>query len=370
MGEFDFDELDAAVNNLMTDPQRQTGSHEGNDSVSTSNGNQSTGAAQIAHHDAPTLAVRRRGQFMDVIRPSSRMVSSMPRSVSRQGTMIQQPDRSSSLTAHDDAPSDAQIPNRATQQSVDDVPTPSFDISANMPDEIAAIPQEDNAMTSDLTSDDIPSVSDATPINDDVKPGDAEVVPLISPFLPDPKVEKRPLGEMSDSTSASTANTTSPHVDQLAADDTSIVGNDDNESVTPTVSDQLPEELQADVIAVESASLSTTSTNEVSMVPENDTVLPAAGVSSAPISSPTDFATSSTSTGDVPAGGSIARQYAETPSTGDQTSGPIYDTNEYHTPLESDNPAKHTKPLTWIVWILVLLVVGAGAGIAYFYMTR
>lgn len=62
---------------------------------------------------------------------------------------------------------------------------------------------------------------------------------------------------------------------------------------------------------------------------------------------------------------SISRQYAEQPSTGDQQNGAIFDTGVYHQPLA--HPAKKKSGWSWVGWILLLLLVG-GAGGAVVYL--
>ena len=66
---------------------------------------------------------------------------------------------------------------------------------------------------------------------------------------------------------------------------------------------------------------------------------------------------------------SISQQYTEQP-TAEQPSGAIYDTAQYHAPVDS-HPAKKkkSKALMWIVWILVLLLVGVAAGAGYYFLT-
>ena len=62
---------------------------------------------------------------------------------------------------------------------------------------------------------------------------------------------------------------------------------------------------------------------------------------------------------------SISRQYSEQPSTGDQQNGAIFDTGVYHQPLA--HPAKKKSGWSWVGWILLLLLVG-GAGGAVVYL--
>jgi len=85
---------------------------------------------------------------------------------------------------------------------------------------------------------------------------------------------------------------------------------------------------------------------------------------------PEQVSPSAVTTADVPSvGGNIVQQYEEQPSTGDQTNGAIYDTSTYHQPLDAKPAKKKSSALVWVLWIVVLLIVGATAGAAWFYFT-
>ena len=69
---------------------------------------------------------------------------------------------------------------------------------------------------------------------------------------------------------------------------------------------------------------------------------------------------------EVPTGPtSITQQYTEQPSTGDQPTGAIFDTEAYRKPLS--HPAKKKSGWLYVLWIVLLLVVGAGAGAAVYF---
>lgn len=139
-----------------------------------------------------------------------------------------------------------------------------------------------------------------------------------SPFLSNAKVEKRPLGAFSDTpqpTGASATPETTP-ADKTDRSDHPI-GTD-----TP-----LPAELQNDLLSVE----------------DNDAHNPSA----------------------VPA--PVTEQYTEQPSTSKGQTDAIFNTEAYHKPLA--HPKKRKSGWLIVMWIFVLLVVGAGSGAAvYFYV--
>ncbi len=164
---------------------------------------------------------------------------------------------------------------------------------------------------------------------------------MTSPFLPNAHVEKRPLGSVN------------PENLLPSQSDTDLVGvSDDSRVDTEVIASQkeaidipLPAELSGEITSVESV--------DVSSTPPDPNVdedrAPTAGSEQAPS-----------------LGGSIPQQYNEQPSSTAPASGGIYDTQTYHHPLE--HPAKKKSGVGVVVWILVLLILGALAGAAYFYL--
>ena len=65
--------------------------------------------------------------------------------------------------------------------------------------------------------------------------------------------------------------------------------------------------------------------------------------------------------------GQIVQQYAETPSTGDQSTTAIYDTSTHAQPLAANAPKKSI--VKWVIWLLVLAILSVLGGAAYFYFT-
>lgn len=61
---------------------------------------------------------------------------------------------------------------------------------------------------------------------------------------------------------------------------------------------------------------------------------------------------------------SITQQYTEQAVSTQQHSGAIFDTENYHKPLTV--PAKKHSGVFTIVWILLLVILGAGAGVAFY----
>lgn len=152
-----------------------------------------------------------------------------------------------------------------------------------------------------------------------------------APFLSDARVEKRPLGANSES----------------AAKPPQDVTEEEDAPVSESVS--LPAELQGDVVAVEaSVPLDIDKAGSLSEVDSQ--------------SSDADLV--------VDAGVDLTAQSIEQTDADDQVNGSIYDTANYHQPIDGKKPEKKSSPLKWLAWFLVLLIVGVGAGVAYFFLTH
>lgn len=388
MNELDFDELDKAVNSLMSGmdtTKRNTALDDPVDNVialtpsapadtpSTDPAAVSTpevATPEIAPVDTPAgaprpaqpLAVKRRGKFMDMIHPSSDMKTTTP-VPKREGVSLQPsspfvPPALSQLGATEATPGTEM--KSEPQAPVVDVVTPAQPESESSAEPVEAPKKSewpdpiDMAPTAPSVSDEpsaesAPAVTETTEVpaevlNEVAKPAGDE--PLSSPFLPDAKVEKRPLGGgaadlsvgMSEVEATETPATVAPA-----------------EPIAPV---QLPEELKTDVMALESTS---TKADDAAPV-ETETAPVFPGVETEP---PKEEAVKK----DTPqaGGGSIPQQYAEQPSTGDRSNAPIYDTST-HQPLSA--PTKKASPLKWIILMLVLLIVGAIGGAAYFYFSQ
>lgn len=349
MTELDFDELDKAVNSLMADdssaPVASASGTKPTDppSVSTSPAVsvESTDKAD-SKPAAPSLATKRRGQFMDFVRPgASKPSAPVPH---RPGVTITP---SPSLSVASSATSDVNKPTEmSTPEPLEVVPstvapsevepaTNSSDtsIKSDWPDPIdfasGETEKKDNATTQSASSD-TPTVPD-------------EAAPLESPFLPDAKPEKRPLGPVT--------------IPESGAIETSSESTD-TPSATP-----LPAELHGNVVAIESESTGQDKVSETKQAEpiESESAPDAFEPETKQAVQPVD----------TPAGGSIPQQYKEEPNTGDQTNGSIYDTANYHKAIEAHaSGGKHTSVIKIAIWVVLLLVVGAGAGAALFMFTR
>ncbi len=380
MKELDFDELDRAVNSLMTNVAA-TPAPKKDDDVVTLNIESSTPDTPIApsipvtatplatpktldqvatpsagdttsapRTSAPTLSVAARrgaGRFMDVVHPSSDMKKPTA-PVSRQGATIE-PSQSASTDTLNQLSPVASTP--APEVSAKTAPEPSTS-GTEWPDplDVANFDTEDTAKTASKPAESAPVVPEV-PKSEPPAPKESEA-PLTTPFLPDAKVEKRPLGspagpvEEPDHT---------PMLSPESSQGSSVNDPDDQLPALPKdVEPILPAELQGDLMAIEADTNGGIPKTEEGQPIENilkhkpmeSSVTPEPPVSTGPTS--------------------IPQQYREEPSTGDQGNGAIYDTDTYHKPIE--HPAKKKSGWMWVIWILVILVVGAGGGAALFFL--
>lgn len=161
---------------------------------------------------------------------------------------------------------------------------------------------------------------------------EAPHAPLESPFLSDAKVEKRPLGGFSPEV---------PTTTQLeSADEPELLLEAPDEELLTETTEQSSEGEQV---------------SEAELPKEDEK--PIIHPTPEPIATPVEEMTP------VPA--SITQQYKEQPSTTEQPSGPIFDTESYHQPL-THAPKKKSGALV-IIWIVALILVGAGTGAAVYF---
>ena len=184
---------------------------------------------------------------------------------------------------------------------------------------------------------------------------------LDTPFIAGTKVEKRPLGAFS---------AEQPNPDEQIAPDNLVekqieIGEKGTEETD--IDKSIPEELQDKLLKIESNDVSAgtiqsnnkatfekpTAGEKVELKPEPISETKASPVTNNQPSKPIEAT-------------SINQQYKEQPNTGDQHSGPIYDTDAYHKALV--HPPKKKSSWIWILWIFILIIAGAASGAALYYL--
>jgi hypothetical protein len=343
MKDIDFDELDKAVNSLMATapitPEDAASNVKPETTLEVSvqpNPPANVPAAsapaatnpEVNEAEAPvalvtppaaavTPAVKRTGRFMDMVHASSDMT---PRSVSA-------PRSREGLSITPRSESTAAAPAVSTVESSPAEPPMSPKTPEVMPDPI------------DLgNSLETPAAEPSSPVEP------AASVTTESPFIADAKVEKRPLN--AEASASSTSSLDTQLANELNDSDKTTDVPDGSSSDEPPVIPQVPE-LSSDLVAIES----TEKVDEPVATQTTDTK-EAANVVDAPA---------------VPLGASsIAKQYKSQPSTGDQSHAAIYDASEYPEPVT--HPAKKKSGWLWVLWVVLLLAVGAGAAALLYFL--
>lgn len=354
MKDLDFDELDRAVNSLLP----HNGGSADEQSATPPIDDTSVPAVDVPTLPAPQpLAARRSsGRFMDVVHPSSDMRASTvpPRPVSREGAVIVPSAQRASLDvplAPDQNSSSIPVstPSETTEESknvVGDWPDP-IDFTDSLPGEASNTPGQPSVDESVQSLDDDKDINQlADAISETLGQSQESQAPLESPFLTDAVVEKRPLGAFSSEATLPTgdgeqASTTVSSVEPEAltpeGDPSAKHVDQPTEMGTP-----LPAELQDDLLLIEAGV-------ETAVEPKKDEPI-----------------TSQRPQAEAPAGPtSITQQYTEQPSTGDQPTGAIFDTEAYQKPLA--HPVKKKSGWLMVLWVVLLLVGGAGAGAAVYF---
>lgn len=402
MKDLDFDELDRAVNSLMTNVSKTPEPKKSDENEQTltitptlkddaapsfktldktvaqiNGGNENAPAStpSVKSADTPVAALEdkgdkpsssqplasRRGRFMDMVRPNTApRTPEVTRATSRQGNTIEP---KGPLLSDVVAPS---VPTGLTSKKPNDLDTTSKDSSSEWPDPIEMTSSDDYSKE---------ETSASAPVeNEPEKPAvESSYTPLTTPFLTDTKVEKRPLGGAVIETDTAEPTETEPAKEQKNGDEAAQLPADPTE-IAPL---QLPEELSGDLVALEADANTAAVTPDVQ--PDASPVAEAIEPSQKPhepvvdavddsaISSQTSKAVPDPEEKLLPSGPiSIPQQYREEPSTGDKQNGSIYDTDTYHQPLS--HPAKKKSGWMWVIWIVVILIVGAGCGVALYYM--
>ena len=381
MKDLDFDELDRAVNSLITkdstipsagnsasgvayvEPITEETEHilELGEPISTNDGilteTKTDDVVDVAPISIkPAIEKPSTGRFMDVVHPSSNMRSSLV-----------MPERSSVRITSDKAP----ISRAPLLSSL-----PSLHLK---PTEPSVVSQPANFVSDDTEDDDIDRISNDIDKTLNMDVDDSQ----ISPFLSGTKVEKRPLGAFSTSVNMTPEVMDSPSDDAASSEaaptplmapaiappvqpssgynPTPSLPVSEPSFVTKLDSDELdaplPAELQNELLSIESDEMTAQpETTLADIVNEPDT---APNVAPQAIEPSTTSAPVSIST-------SIQPQYKEMPSSGDQDNGAIYDVKNYHKTVS--HPSDGKSGWMWVVWIALMLIVGVGIGAAVYFL--
>lgn len=386
MTEFDFDELDKAVNSLMggmkaakisdgTDPAKtltinatlapnetpeynklgEAAQKIGSEALDPTAINKTELNSTLAPGELPSYekinaaarrignetiedargqaSVKRSGRFMDVMHPSSDMktasVSSGDGSPAlsvppRQPQAVATPTASVSPLA---TPAEEQFSPEVTPSDTTTPELPSDSTLTQAPE--VAIPQT-SVNPSVSVAIEASAAVDASPVISQKSIPEEATGPIVSPFLTDAKVEKRPLG----GTNAS-EETTSGAQEVATWPDASKEGGEDMQ-LNPSTGEAsiVPDEFNNDLLAIETTQLKST---EVTSAPQ--------------VTSPPSENAQKASSSDIA-----------------ENTGAIYDVKEYHAPLK--HPAKKSSGWLWIIITIVIMAVCGGIGAATYLLLK
>lgn len=338
MKDLDFDELDRAVNSLM----QQAGQSP---TPPPADNTAPVGA------DAPPAIRRTSGRFMDVVVPPKSNVTYQRNS--REGITIQPPE----TAASNDEPAKeaAREPIQPINLAARDQQNPTQE--NDWPDPLELANFKDEAPTE--PSDQDQSVETVPPNTESHLPAEA----MTSPFLPEAKVEKRPLGGYNSVASTQAA-------EDSAAPGITETPPDTDKQLPPepsAVTEALPAELNSDILSVEADKGPEASEQSAAAVLPEAEAETTSEVAPTPITTPLPNAATATQVQSSPIStGSIPQQYKiSNEPKADVPAASIYDTKTYHQPLRQ--PAKSKSGWGWLIGIIVLVLLGAAAGAALYY---
>lgn len=386
MKDLDFDELDRAVSSLLSDTAEKA--------VSTPEASPMTSDASVASPSVTPVAAavvapaedkvagepkkkalvekRSSGRFMDVMHPSSDMKSTARPAVSRQAATLQPP-TTTPAAAEEVTPEVTKEP-LVNEEEVTVASASTLENDASLAEE-ATVPEEDEQLFPDPldfhkfsveeTSDTSEQVAEETPNKDDhhdlalahvtselnelnglIEQEQADVS-VDTPFVNGLSLEKRPLGafsvDASDTSLLTVEPPTEPEIEEVVEETVkpeltdeqkeAIANLESKDAQTPAAAEVVPEELQGDVVAVEAAGV------DVAATPP-----PAASIGT----------------------GSIPQQYTEKERPVSEEATPIFDTTQYHQPLKHTPKQKSGWLGTFLIILIILLGIGAGAAVYFF----
>lgn len=351
MKDINFDELDKAVSSVLQQSAKPDESKEPEVVAEPEVVKPAKKEEPQSSTTSTQVVTKRRGQFMDMVHPSSDMTTSntaeakktpMP---SRQSATIKPLNPEvveTTVKSEKNAPEVKQTASIDLPKDEDDK-QPSIIESELLDDEINGNSVLDNAVdkkneekatdnNSLIEAEGDFGIDDESADRDDdvskeerddekveTEDEDSKTTTQETPFIPGQDVEKRPLGAFTEA--------------KAQEDDSSNIAPEEPEVIAPV---QMPQELTPEIVSVESDD-PTRMSGELMDIDAEDSV------SSLSMTS------------------SIPQQYSTMPDSDDQDGHPVFDTKEYHQPLTP--PAKHSH--VGLIVFLIVLVVALGVGAWY-----
>lgn len=332
MKDLDFDELDKAVNSLMGGVKPQA---EEKDNQKTLTIASTLNEDERPAYEKVEVAAKKIGSETITLPgegASSERVIEVPASKGRVGgRFMDVMHRSSAMKPPIAAPTPAASVAPTTPSAAVVVPAPvlaSVELKTEKKVEVAAKKAIEPALVEPVSPSKEPAVS--TESVEPMVPNE----PLVSPFLADAKVEKRPLGgatpSLGDEAELLEATEEKPEVAE----------NLEAAQLAPAIPTPVPDEYHNELLAIEAQGAQEAPA-------EIDASAPA------PVSQPETV---------------VEPELTESkPSTPLEKSGAIYDVNDYHQPL--NHPAKKPSGWLWVILTIILIAVCGGAAAAFYLLT-
>lgn len=344
---------------------------------------------------SPSLATKRRGQFMDVMHPSADMKSKTPTPSSppsRRGVSLQPintPTPATTVGAELFAASTTEHYDKEPSSVANPEIEPETNAANEWPDPVDMMEQEpvnelrpaDDSADQELLANETnyldtePATGDAAPVSAPIDTTD----PMTSPFLPDAKVEKRPLGGVPtvDGTNDTDAATDSPIdgateaeinpalSEELQATLMTLEGHDTPGGVPSEASEEEPRPLSDEISDDAGAADMTDGTSdEAAETPSVSSETPATSMTDAvevdQSAEPAAIAISPSLPPRMPATSPLV------PEERDDSATSIFDTE--------DQPMKHLPKHSsgWYIILVIagMVVIGALGGVAFYYVTN
>lgn len=355
MKDLDFDELDQAVSSVLganADPKKDDAPVDKTDAADAKaeNSESKTDEKPKEEEKAPAAtpaaspAVRRRGQFLDMVHPSADMTSRLPVTSPAARKQLSPVSSDISSLKPTPTPTPAEVSKAEDTTPVTETTPEVEKTDAPKPDTLEK-PTEESNKDEAKKSDDVkwpdpldlagptePEIPATVPDRPDESSTDKPADPSSTPFVPDVKVDKRPLGSPVPTTEVTPE--TVPAEIPVAVPTETVP---DEEQKAPVIT---PPELQPDVVSVEAAA-------DREFAPDG-----------------TDTETSEDANKGMAQ--SIPQQYKTPDEKPDTATHPVFDTKEYHQPLLPAHSKKKSKGWLIVLIILGLLVVGSVLGyVAY-----
>lgn len=358
MDDINFDELDKAVNSVL-----KQGEHAAKADSPVETPVVDVPPAPEVGVDEPKPAEKqverasqkRRGQFMDMVHPSSDMIKPAPTQTRRQGTTLQPLDPSIvEAKQHEDKKNEELVTTQ--KEPIESATTheePSM--KSEWPDPLDVMEQagkEKQEERPSVHSEEVAGSQDSETLavqpdvvaEKETETPDDTQEPAATPFINGSGLEKRPLGAFTDP--ASSEEPTEMGEDVTNEQEPVVPSQENVDSNELPAVPQVPQELAPEVVSVESDDPLTMANREVAADEEHEgsAVPEATGMAA-----------------------SISQQYAHTEEPTDGQDHPVFDTKEYHQPLVPPTKRHHTGLVVTLV-IILLGLLGAGAWYAIFVL--